>query len=150
VQVVQREHERLAGGQPLHQLADRVMSSEALGRGLRVGRSGPEVAQRREDRAQLSQPVGDEPLVGVGIERLQIRVEGVHHETEGQLALELRGPALQYEAVALLRAAGELREQARLADPRLAADDDEARLSGARLVQQPGEHFQLAVATDQR
>ena len=103
-------------------------------------------AQRGEDRRQLVALVGGQALEGVGVERLEVGVEGVDDQAERQLALELGGAALEHEAAARLGASNQLAQQVGLADPRLAAEDDEPRRPRARLVEQPGEERRLGVA----
>jgi hypothetical protein len=100
--VVELQHQRLPRRQPLDELAHRVMRTEALDRRARCIGARPQRAQRGEHRCQLAQAVGREALVRARVERFEIGVEGVDHEPEGELALELARPAPQHQAAAPL------------------------------------------------
>jgi hypothetical protein len=136
VHVVEGKHQRLRHGEPLDQLAHRVMGLEPLGRGARLVRGRAQRAKRGEHGGELAELVRGEALVLVRIECLEVGIEGVDDQTERQLAFHLRCPAAEHQAPAPLGAARELSKQRGLADPRLAGHDDEAGGRLARLIQQ--------------
>ena len=92
VDVVERQQQRLPGREPLDQLAHRVVRAEALGRRARLGRSRPERAQRGNTDASSPRPSAARRSYVARVERLEVGVEGVDHQAEGQLALELATP----------------------------------------------------------
>jgi hypothetical protein len=151
VEIVEGEDERLAGGKALDQLTDRVVRQVALRRRRRRVGLRRQRAQSREDHRQLRGAVGCEPVEGARVERGEVDVEGVDREPERQVALELGGAALEHQALTLVAAAGQFRQQPCLADPRLATDDQQAgRVAGQGLIEQPTDELQFAIAPDQR
>ena len=83
-------------------------------------------------------------------QRLDVGVEGVDHHAEGQLLLELGGPALQHQAAAALGPPDELGQHVGLADPRLAAEEDGLGPPAARRAQHDVEAAELLVPTDEQ
>ena len=100
---------------------------------LRVGRrqvAGP--------RALGGHPAGERPQRGD-----QRRVRDLR-------AAELEALAEQHARAALARAGLELAQQPRLADARLAADEDERRAAGRGAVERVAQQLQLGAAADER
>jgi len=62
-------------------------------------------------------------------------VECLHPQREGHVALELGSAARDHDVSPLRRPAGELRQQARLADPRLAQHPDRLRAPGVDRIE---------------
>ena len=146
VQVVQHEHQGTVGGQQREQRADRPMAAVALvGHGLPARAAGG--TQRGEDLAELEDDVQRLQVEPV---RRDVRIERVRPDAEGKIALELRRHAGEHQAPTLLRAAAELGEQARLADPGLALDRHARRRPAGQRAQHRVELSELGVASDDR
>jgi hypothetical protein len=125
LEVVEQDDQRRAAGELLEQRAHRAVRAVALvlqrGRRRRArGRDG------REHARELGHAVAEHALHPVGSEPVDVVVERVDPDAERQVALELSAAAGEHDAALLLGAAGELLEQAGLADPGLAAQRDEA------------------------
>ena len=129
MQVVEDEHERLLGGDPLEQRADRAVGPVALVDRRRLTGSG----ERGKDAAELRRQAGGQLVLLTGGE---VGVEGVGPDAEGKVALELGAGPGEDEHVAVVRPAPQLGEQMRLADPGLALD----RKAGLRRAAQLVEH----------
>ena len=119
VQIVQHEHERPVVRQQLEQLANGAITPVALV-GTRDALHGVLSRQRGEHGCEVVAHIVGEPREALRLEPSQVVVECVDEDPERQVALELGGGAGEHELAALVRAAGELGEQACLADTRLA------------------------------
>ena len=149
VEVVEHEDQRPPRGQALEQLADRPVGTEALRGGRRAVRAGVERAQGWEDRRELGQVLGGHAAERARVQRLEVLVQGVDEEAEGELALELRGAPVEGQAAAVLRPRERLGQQGGLPDPGLARDERESRRARIGLVQERREAVQLAVTADE-
>ena len=138
VQVVDLEQQRALGGEVERQPVEPVQGGERRVPGRRPVVRGGEDDARGGGRARERVRVGDD-----GLEQLA-------HDAERELALELAGAGVEHERVLGARAAPELRQQPRLADPGRALDQDRAPLALRRLLEQRVEQGDLAVALDQR
>ena len=87
VQVVQRQHERLGGGELLEQLDHRAVDAVALVQGRPLRRPG--FRQRGQDLAELRAHRRVEPFQPAGVEALDVPVEGVDEDPERKVLLEL-------------------------------------------------------------
>ena len=81
--------------------------------------SGGERGERGEDVGELRLHVVGERVEPLRVEAFQVLVERVHEDRKRQVALELRGRAGEHQMSPRFRSRRELREEARLADPRL-------------------------------
>ena len=132
--VIEGEHQRLGGRQPLDQLAHGAMRAVAL-----VLRDGAAARRRIRERRQHERKLAahliaqgrHEPRVQSG----DVLVEGVDEDPERQVALQLGCAAAQNDAAAGVGALGELGQQAGLADPRLALDRERHRPTVAQLAE---------------
>src|SRR5215207_3785554 len=106
--------------------------------------------QRGKDLAELEDDVRWPD--GLQIKRLRrdVRIERVRPDTEWEIALELRGHAVEYQAPMFLRAVTELGEQAGLADPGLTLDRHAGRRPAREHAQHRIELCELGVASDER
>jgi hypothetical protein len=84
----------------------------------------------------------DEPRIQPG----DVLVEGVDEDPERQVALQLGRAAAEDGAPARVRALGQLGQQAGLADPRLALDDERNRPPVAQLAEGAIDRVQLGGA----
>jgi hypothetical protein len=120
----------------------------ALGgeRGARLG----ERRQCREDRRQLAHVGGVERAQPVRIELRELLVERVYQHRVREVALELLRAAGEHEHAALRCAGGELREQSRLADPRLARQLQHAHVPAVDVGEQRLQSCLLLDPADRR
>ena len=118
--VVEREHHRLALGQPLEQAPHRVVQPVALGALTAAGLAPVLAGQRREDRRELGHQALVQRPQERGLQRAQVVVERVDDQPERDVALELGGAALEHQVAPVLALAAKLREQPGFADARLA------------------------------
>ena len=116
VQVVEHEHQRLLRRDPFQQHAHRAVGAVALV--LQARRDPPD---GRDHRGQLGQLVADEALQAIDPEERGVVGQRVLPDAERQLALELGRAAGEHQRARLRGAGHQLVEQARLADPALAA-----------------------------
>ena len=145
VDVVEDEHERPRRCEELQQLADCAVAAVALvlggGRAARV-----EAGERGEDGRKLRPDLWLELVEAPRLDAADVLVEGVDEDPERQLLLELRRRARQHEVIAFVRASRKLREEPRLADPRLADELDHGRRPLVELRQGAVERFELRSA----
>jgi hypothetical protein len=95
---------------------------------LEDGRAAVPVAgEGREDVRELRARGLVEGLEAAGLEPLDVLVERIDEDPEGQLALELRGACREHEPALVVGTARQLAEQPRLADARLAHQLDGTR-----------------------
>ena len=120
VHVVEDEGERMASRERVEPVAQRSVQLPAFG-----GRGG-----RRELDV---------------VERL----EGLGHRRERDVALQLRCPAAENREAALGRPVGERVEQPRLADPGLAAHQQQPTVAARRPLDQAADRVELRVPSDQ-
>ena len=85
-----------------------------------------------------------------GSSGLDVLVERVDEHPERQVALELGRAAREHDVAALVRAGGELGQQPRLADPRLADQLERSRTPALELARALIERFELGGAADER
>ena len=149
MKVIEHHNQRLPDGKALDQVTHRAVGAEAFRRRGRLVAPGIERAQRREHPGQLAQILRGQAVELARIKRFEVLVERVDDDTERKLSLELRGAATQGKAPAPFGLTNELEQQARLADPGLARDEDEAWVTRARLLEQLPEQLQLAVSADE-
>ncbi len=118
----------------LEQLAHRTVAAVALvlERHLALGR---ERRQRREDVREFRPHVVVEIGEAAPLEPAHVLVERVHEDGERQVALELRRGAREDELPSRVRASGELGQQTRLSDARLADQNDCGRAALIELGQ---------------
>ena len=90
---------------------------------------------------EAAEPVGPEPA--------HVLVECVHEDGEGQIALELGGRAGEDEVSPAVRAGGDLGQQTRLADARLADEQRRRRAALVDLGQDTIERAELLGAPDE-
>ena len=133
VQVVEHQHQRLAGGEDAEQVADGLVRAVAL------------VGHAARTRVQDAVELAVERLEHGGREAAHVLVERVDEDPERQVALELGRAARQHEAAAVVGHRLELRQQPRLADARLAHELDRARAALERIF----EHAQLLRTPDE-
>ena len=95
--------------------------------------SGPR--ERGEHARELAEHVVVQRLETVWLEAPQVLVERIDEDPEGEVALELRRGAGEHGVPALVGAARELGEQARLADAWLADQLDQRRPAFVELRQ---------------
>jgi hypothetical protein len=114
-------------------------------------RGRPAVAsQRRQDPDELAEQLGVAIGVQAEVLRGDVRVERIRPDAERQLALELRGGAGEDEVLALVGERPQLREQARLADARLAVDGQPPGTARLEVVERAGQLRELRVAPEKR
>ncbi len=143
--VVEDEHDRVAHGHPLEQGAHRAVGVEALV--LQPAR--PRGGGGGEDAGQLADAVADQGLQATLAEARDVVVEGIDPGGERELALQLCAAAHEHRMAPLPRPFGELAEQPRLADPRLAADHEPAGASAADSVERGVDGRQLLATPDE-
>ena len=150
LQVVEHEQQRRAGGDLRQQRGQGVEQPLALDARLRLDRGAP------RGRAELGQQRGEvgraraEPLGGAG-QRGAARPAAQHleHRLVGARAGLVEAPEEDDRAVAV-DGARELGRQARLADPRVAGEQDEAALVADRRVPRLVQGAQRLLAADER
>ena len=145
VQVVEREHDRLALCERLEQQADRAVRAVAL-----VLQPRRHAADGGQDRGQLGQLVADEPLQPVDAEELRVLGERVLPDAERQLALELRRAPAQHQRSGPVRAGRQLVQQARLADPALAGERQYRAAAALEFFERGVHGRELSPTTEQR
>ena len=126
VHVVERQHERPAHREPLEQLAHRPVRAVALVLEHRPAVRGV-IGQRREHLRQLDPDVLAQRPDELRIQAGDVLVQRIDEHPERQVALELGRAAGEHGAPTGIRPRRQLGQQARLADPRLALDDQAAR-----------------------
>ena len=146
VQVVQHEHEGRGRGEQLQQLPHGPVRAVALVLQRRRGGGG---GQRRKDEAELRPGFVAQAAQALRREPGDVLLQRVDERPEGQVALELRRAAGEHELSAGLGAPSELRQQAGLADPRLARELDRARPPPLDLVKRGVERAELRGAPDE-
>jgi hypothetical protein len=148
VKVVEDEHERLARCEQLEQFADGTVAAIALV--LEPRRiSGREWGQRRKDGRELGAYVRVECVDATWIEAMNVFVERVDEEREGEVTLELRGGAGEDELAARVGTRRELREQTGLADARLSCQLDRQRLAPVEFREETVERAEFRGAPDE-
>ena len=145
--VVEQDQDRRRGRHLLEQRAHGAVRAVALVLERRRGRRAVG-GDRGEHARELGDAVAEHPHQPVLPEPGGVVVERVDPEAEREVALELGAAAGEHDAAALLAAPGELLQQARLADARLAADRDVARLA-AESLQGRRRRGQLPAAADE-
>jgi hypothetical protein len=108
VDIVQAQHQRAGGGEPLQQIAQRAMSAVAVAR-RGLAREWGQRRQRRGERAGVRQPEPAQPPLA---ELSQVIIECLRPERVGQVGLVLRGPRGEHRAALRRRALGEVGQQA--------------------------------------
>ena len=146
VEVVEAEHERLGRGERLQQSSHGAVGAVTF-RGDGVGRLG---ADRRQHMRQLGPHVVLQPVEPARLDGLHVLVQGVDEDAERHLVLQLGCAAGEHEHPAPVRARLELREQACLADPRLAGQLERPRLAPRETVERAVQRVQLGGAADER
>ena len=137
LQVVQHQQHEPVAGQVRERVAHRLEERRRVGGGGRA-------AQLGEDRRQLrAQPPA--PVQGIGA-LAQARAERRHDGAEGGRRLAARAAPEDDDG----RARGELLEQARLADPRLAGHEHERAAARAGAREGVLEVLSLGLAADER
>jgi hypothetical protein len=126
VEVVEQEDERPGVGKLLEQRAHGTVAAVALVLECNPAR-GRECRQRREDVGELGADVFVQTGQAIRIESLQVLVERIHEDREGQISLELRRGAREEESPTRIRASRELCQQARFPDPGLPDELDRGR-----------------------
>jgi hypothetical protein len=96
-------------------------SAACLERDGKIGELGERVVVERAEQRRLES--GD------------VIVQGIDHQPDRRIALELSGAPVEHQPGALLGAAAKLCQQPRLADPRLASQVDKPRLAGPDAVE---------------
>ena len=155
LEIVQREQQRLLGGQPPQHGGRRQEQVEA--RGLTGGPGGRGALGCERLGQQAAQPGHQlhDGRAGPGGQRrqpdvVQVRAEHLDPVPEGRRIAQVPG-APAHDRVAGAAAPGQqLIEQAGLADARLAGHPDELGLTGARPVPALGQYRQLSVSTHER
>ena len=142
MQVVEHEHERSREGKALEELAHRAVRAVALVLECHLP-SGGERGERGEDVGELRLHVVGERVEPFRVESLHVLVQSVHEDRKRKVALELRGRSREHEMSPRFRARGELREQAGLADPRLADQLDRRGTARVQLVERVVERAEL-------
>ena len=137
VQVVDREQDGMLRREVEREPVERVQRGERGGALLVGGRRG------LEQRGGRGGGAGELPARG------DPRLEELAHDAVGELALELPGAGLD-DLQRRLRALAQAREQARLADPRRALDQDEPAAARGRARDELVERGQLGVAFEQQ
>ena len=116
--------------EPPEQRADGGVRAVALL--LRAGRRvAAEPGERREDPRELGTAVGVGRLDHALVQRPEVVVERVEEDGERHVSLELGRPSLEHEHLPLVGGPGELAEDRRLADPRLALDEEQVVVAAA-------------------
>ena len=151
LQVVEHEQQRRAGGDLRQQRGEGVEQALALDARLGLDRRG-----RPDGRAELGQQRGEvgraraEPLRGAG-QRGAARPAAQHleHRLVGAGA-GLVEAAEQHDRAVAVDGAGELRGEPRLADPRVAGEQDEPPLVADRRVPRLVQRAERLLAADER
>jgi hypothetical protein len=128
VDVVEREHERPAHREPFEQLAHRAVRAVALVLEHRPAVRGV-IGQRREDLRQLDADLVAQRRDELRIEARDVLVQRIDEDPERQIAIELGPAAGEHGAPPRVGPQGQLGQEARLADPRLALDDQARRIA---------------------
>ena len=146
VHVVEQEHDRPRAGQLFEQGAHRLVGPVPLGMD-RAGPSSGRPTEGREHRPQLRQPLV-ETVERAGIDGVQVGVEGVDEDTEGQLRLELTGAPGEHPQPPPGGERPELVQQPALPDPQLADHlHDRRRAVGGEGIDRGDELGDLPVTT---
>ena len=149
VEVVEHEHERLRRRELLEQRAHRAVAAVALVLERHVAARSPSAVSDGKTCASSVRTSSSSAPSRRGSSPSQVLVERVHEDRERQVALELGCRAGEDELPARVRASGELGEQARLADPRLADQLDRRGATAIELVEEPIERTELLGAPDE-
>lgn len=148
--IVEREHERLRGGELREQPPQPAPDHEPL---VAAGAVGGDGAGDRGDGGREIGVVATVARAG-GARRARGAVErfgeGVGDDVVGEVALRGGGAAVQHRGAARGGARVQRVEQARLADAGLAGDRQHAAAPGGELGERGVDRRQLAVAPDQR
>ena len=132
--VVEHEHHGLPRRERLEQRAHCAMRAEALVLEPAERRAAGGGRGRQHAR-ELGQAIPDEPLQALGPQRGDVVIERGHPDAERQLSLHLRATPDQHQVTARLRARAQLRQQARLAGPRLAVQRQPAGARGPQRIE---------------
>jgi hypothetical protein len=145
VDVVEDEDQRAGLRQMLEQRAHRPMAAIALV--LERHRSTAcERRQRRQHVREFSLHVVVESRQPVGVEALDVLIQRMHENRKRQVALQLRRRPREDEVSPQLRISRELRQQARLPNPRLAHQFDCTGASPVELVEHLRERVEFSGA----
>ena len=153
VDVLEDEYERAFVGETPEELEHNLEEAglvsgrgqRSVARSARLGRGKVRQEVRKLDAAGAEELV--QPL---GRQRAEQRTEGANHGRVGKARLaDLHRAADEDPGAAVAGAGGKLRHQARLADARLACDQDERGLAGAGSVEGSGEAIELRGTPDE-
>ncbi len=129
--VVEHEHERVRRRKALEQLPCGAVAAVALVWEVALtGRREPRL--RREHERERTADLVVERIAATRLEALQVLVDCIDEDPEGQVALELRRGSREHEVTACVRARDQLREKPALADSGLA---HQLEHSGTRAIQ---------------
>ena len=159
VQVLDGEHDGAVGGEPPQQVEERLVHPAArpfrphLGAGGRGDRIVGQHSQRGAHRGQrpARNAVGRPPIPAVHLlELADVRPESLDDRRERQRALrEADTTAEQHDGTVGARPIQGGGEHARLADPRLAAQQDGSGTTALHIEQRSSDHVELLLAPDQ-
>ena len=142
VEVVEPEHQRARGGEPLEQVAEGAVQAVAVGAAVRT-------AERGQDRRQRGRVFDPQPCAAAVVELSQVRGERLGPDRVRQIVLELRRRGAEHQGVRR-RPLGQLGKQPRLADPRLSLDGDhQAAGPGREPRERIVQRLALSCAADQ-
>jgi hypothetical protein len=142
VDVVQAQHDRAGRGEPLEQVAQRAVNAMPVSRGPAAGDGG----QHRGERSGVGQP---EPGQAALAQIRHVAAERLRPERVGQVGFEFGRARLQNRVAGGPGVLGQVGEQARLPDPRLTLDRDDAAARRQRL-EGGGDGLTFAFSADQR
>src|SRR5262245_5659147 len=131
----------------MEQLPHRPVAAVALVLGChRV--STRERGQRREHACELCSDVVVEGLEPCRLEALDVLIQSIDEDREGQVLLQLRRRSGENQVPALLSAGGELAYQPRLADARLTDQLERTRGTPSQVIEDPLKQPQLVGTSD--
>ena len=134
VNVIENEDQGLGGSQPFEQLTNGAVGPVTLVLKAHGGATA-EAGQRREHLGELGADLLVEGVQTPRFDALDVLVERVDEDPEGEIAFEVCARAGQDDVTARVSAGGELGQQARLADPGGPDDLDRPRTALSERVE---------------
>ena len=152
MQVVENEHERGAVCRSFEKTGDSIEQSAAHLRrlaGVQLGQVGQTPAQHGNDLRDLATVSAEQLAQLVVGQPARTLAQDLHPRPEGGSAFALVAATPQNARTGLLGVQRQLLRRACLADPRLAAEQDQAAAARGRVGQRSSQCRQLALASDE-
>jgi hypothetical protein len=148
VEVIEHEDQGLACREPMEQLPHGPVAAIALVLACHP-MSARERRQRRKHACELCSDVVVEGPKLCRLEAFDVLIQGIDEKGEGQVLLQLRRRSGQNQVPPQLSAGGELADQPRLADARLADYLEGTRAAPSEVFEDPLEQAQFVGTPDE-